>query len=54
MFFQITWDQSIEQLEIKDQKLMLNSVVDKGDQSEVSGTKEVEIVLPVADISSFS
>lgn len=54
MFFQLTWDQPMEQLEIKDQKLMLKSVVDKGNQTEVGGTKEVETILPVADISSFS
>lgn len=48
------WEQPIEQLEIKKQKLTLKSVVDKGDQYGVGGAKEVETILPVADTSSFS
>lgn len=43
MFFQITWTQSIEQLEVKIQKLKLKSVADKGNKSGVCGTKKAEV-----------
>lgn len=41
-------------MKLRTKSLMLKSVVDNGDQTEVGGTKEVETILPVADISSFS